>query len=588
MSSLSPPAGLVRPRVTVQGTGDPLPLGDLLADILAEGKHPIVWIVGGPGSGKTTALEYLAGMFGNESLLLLDEPKEIPESDRPVVATASRQIAAERVKCRHELGGVFAIVDIYLPHPEPGLELRLAPWGRDDLVEYLLAQHHDCCGSVLTRLGDWAGRRWVPEVACAIIDTLAGDDNLPSPAEACYAYFERACTDWQLGHIVSRSLGQLSDDKLRVLSAEEGFEKQPLTRNVANLLRYQEVREWLVARHIAGQLEQQRNEEELHWRWPPDLLAEVVRKCQGKPAVVEHLDRLLSGRRHSEKIPMAASLMLRLDPAWRPRARLMGAWLLDAADLAGANWPEANLARARLEDARLTGANLRSASLDSARAERAHFDHATLLGIRGEGLRAQGADFAHSDLTGAHLEKSIFTDANFAGATLRGASLSGATCRGANFTAASLQEANLQGTDLLGCQWKQADLTRAQLSGATLSQVDFREARVDFAQFDLARLQRAQFEGITIQEPCFKNARLVGSDFTASTLISPDFWNADLSGARLAEIDWRNADLRGADLRGANLNGVDFYLVDLRGARLDPEAVKQARQTGAILDDWEG
>src|SRR5690606_1172423 len=107
MSSLSPPAGLVRPRVTVQGTGDPLPLGDLLADILAEGKHPIVWIVGGPGSGKTTALEYLAGMFGNESLLLLDEPKEIPESDRPVVATASRQIAAERVKCRHELGGVF-------------------------------------------------------------------------------------------------------------------------------------------------------------------------------------------------------------------------------------------------------------------------------------------------------------------------------------------------------------------------------------------------------------------------------------------------------------------------------------------------
>lgn len=50
----------------------------------------------------------------------------------------------------------------------------------------------------------------------------------------------------------------------------------------------------------------------------------------------------------------------------------------------------------------------------------------------------------------------------------------------------------------------------------------------------------------------------------------------------------RKAALCGADLRGANLNGVDFYLVDLRGARLDPEAVKQARQTGAILDDWEG
>src|SRR5690606_19448811 len=130
MNALSIPAGLVRPRVTLRDASDPLPLDDLIADIASEGAHPVVWLVGGPGSGKTTALEYLAGVFGSTgSLLLLDEPKEIPATDRLVVATTSRKPTAKDI------------------------ELRLAPWGQDDLVEYLLAQHHDECGSVMARLG---------------------------------------------------------------------------------------------------------------------------------------------------------------------------------------------------------------------------------------------------------------------------------------------------------------------------------------------------------------------------------------------------------------------------------------------------
>ena len=50
----------------------------------------------------------------------------------------------------------------------------------------------------------------------------------------------------------------------------------------------------------------------------------------------------------------------------------------------------------------------------------------------------------------------------------------------------------------------------------------------------------------------------------------------------------RKANLRGADLRGANVAGVDFYLVDLRGAMLDGHQLAQARQTGAILEDFSG
>lgn len=47
----------------------------------------------------------------------------------------------------------------------------------------------------------------------------------------------------------------------------------------------------------------------------------------------------------------------------------------------------------------------------------------------------------------------------------------------------------------------------------------------------------------------------------------------------------RKANLRGADLRGAKLGAINFYLVDLRDAKLDPEALRHARNCGAILDD---
>ncbi len=624
MSPLSISAGLVRPRVIMSGAGDPLPLDDVVRDIAAAGVDSVVWIIGGPGSGKSVALEYLAGAFddggsfeGGHSLLLLDEPKEIPATDRLVVATTSRQPSAE------------------------GIELRLTPWVRDDLVEYLLARHHDSCGSVIARLGDSARRSWVPEVARAVLDELASDESLPSAAEACFAHFERVCTDRQLGLAVSRCLAQLSGDKLQVLSTAAGFDKHPLNRHMINLLRYQEVREWLVAWYIAGQLEHQRSEDELHWRWPADLLDEVARRCSGNPAVIEHLERLLSGRRHGKKASMAASLMLRLDPSWRPSTQPRNTWRLEHAQLSGAYWPQVDLSKALLNGCTFSGANLQGSLLGRAKAQSARFDNAHLVDLQAHGFRAHGTSFVHSDLSGAHLDNSSLRDADFTGANLRSASLMGAICRGANFIGACLREANLQGTDLLLCQWRDADLNSADLSGAQLRRADFREARLDFVQFDLANLEKAQFDGLTITEPCFKNARLQQADFTASTLIAPDFWHADLSGARLAEIDWRSADLRGADLRGATfhmgssrsglvnspiamegsmtgfytedleqlhfkrpeevrkaalcgadlrgakIKGVDFYLVDLRGARLDPAALQQARQTGAILDDWQ-
>ena len=53
------------------------------------------------------------------------------------------------------------------------LELSLLPWGMDELIEYLLATHHEVCGSVIERLGAAAHYRWLPAVASIVLERFA-------------------------------------------------------------------------------------------------------------------------------------------------------------------------------------------------------------------------------------------------------------------------------------------------------------------------------------------------------------------------------------------------------------------------------
>src|SRR5690606_32072372 len=207
---------------------------------------------------------------------------------------------------------------------------------------------------------------------------------------------ERECTDRQLGLAVSRCIAHLSGDKPKVLATSAGFEREPLTRQVHNLLRYHEVRVWLVAWYIAGQLEHQRSEDELHWRWPLELLDEVARRTHGKAGVVHYLDRLLTARRRGGKGAMAASLILRIDPTWRPLTQPGVVWQLEHAHLAGAHWPLVNLSKAHLRRCDLSGANLQEAILGRAVADAATFDGAHLLSLHAPGLSASDAKIGRS------------------------------------------------------------------------------------------------------------------------------------------------------------------------------------------------
>jgi hypothetical protein len=133
MPSVTPNFAIVRPRVVAAGTDETRPLDEVVAELADELASGLVRITGPCGSGKSSALAHLAAVFGGDNrLVFLDEPSQ-DELDRCpetalIVATMPRDAGR-------------------------GLELRLEPWGQDELIEYLLARRHDACSTVIRRLG---------------------------------------------------------------------------------------------------------------------------------------------------------------------------------------------------------------------------------------------------------------------------------------------------------------------------------------------------------------------------------------------------------------------------------------------------
>ncbi len=128
----------VRPRVVSSETGDSVLLEDEVADWLAS-RSRMLEIVGGPGSGKTTALRHLAAVFGPlAGVSWLDDvkPAEFVPIGRTVYTTLN--------SCRQ---------------PDC-LSLRLAAWTDDELLEYCLSRHRERCTSILARCRAMADGYW--------------------------------------------------------------------------------------------------------------------------------------------------------------------------------------------------------------------------------------------------------------------------------------------------------------------------------------------------------------------------------------------------------------------------------------------
>jgi uncharacterized protein YjbI with pentapeptide repeats len=616
---IEPVRAPVKPRVLLAGR-DALPLEDEILSLLQAGKTGEVRLVGEAGSGKTTALQHLAAVLPTEAGVLLDE------ADYPMAEL-------------YALGHLAVCALSRKPGKNPALAtFRLAPWGRDEVIEYLCAVHKEHCPAVLARLKpeDFCRLGGSPDLWCIILDQLAAGPALPNSRTALHRYLQAQLQDTDLlQRARSKCLNSLvaaHENKKEAKLEKQSWPGMP--REIVRVLRHREVQLLLAAERIAIDLRGDAACDFLKLRLPRELIEAAVCEIKGEGQVRNRLEDLLAGPDWSHA--MAASLLHAAFAPWVPPLgslpKLAGAYLdgvqwlgvhLPAADLSGASLTHADLQGARLQQANLSSACLRSADLhgaclDQVKAERADFSHANLAAVR-----ARDARFIEASLEGAELDDAFLMETSF---------------RHANLAGASFRRAYLVNTLFLEAILTEADFSEADLSGAILDGLKLSESIFNAARFTGAHLQKCDLEYLELGPADFENADLQGALLTGTHAPQASFRAADLRDTGLAEIDWegaclagadlrgasfhmgttrsglvgsplasegtrtgfytddyddryfkapeeiRKANLRGADLRGARLDAVDFYLVDLRDALYMPDQEAHFRRCGAILE----
>ena len=618
MPSVIPNFAVVRPRVVAAGTDEPRPLDEVVAELADASASGLVRVTGPCGSGKSTALAHLAAVFGGDNqLVFLDEPsqEELDRCGNDVLIVATMPRDAGR-----------------------GLELRLEPWGQDELIEYLLARRSEACSSVIRRLGPAANWQWPPELAAVVLDQFIADETLTDPADALVRHVYDQMPKPKHRDAAARfCLALLIPNSKELEVAIKKLGKAKCAPEIRKLFRHEMVQVPLVADHIVGALANGHCAD-LERPLPHPLIGAIGKRACANSKAVGALRDLLSARRTKSAEPMAASILYATDPSWRPELRRKQ-WNLINATFRGAKWAEVNLTGAELSGCDLSNANLESAVFDNAFAMGARFAMARLIGASLIHVNASGASFHSANLEGARLANAILLRANFESANLNDAALMMSQLSEADFTSTSLRKADFSQAKLAGAILADADLTDARFWQTDLSSVDLRSASLDGANFEKANLKEVQLEDVRAERVQFLQADLRRAHLTGSVLPAVDLYGADLSGAGLGEIHWEGADmrgailkgatfhmgssrsglvgspiacegsktgfytddledltfkrpeevrkanLRGADLRGVKADGVDFYLVDLRDAKLDPALREQALHTGAILEE---
>jgi uncharacterized protein YjbI with pentapeptide repeats len=620
MTIATPAFAIVRPRVVVTRTGQSLFAEDAVAEIFEEYGSGFVQVSGGPGSGKTTALAHLAAVFAHEErIAFLDEP------------------TAEQV--RAVAGGSFIVMSA-AGHSDRNMELALQPWGLDELIEYLLSEHHDDCGSVVSRLGAAAKWRWCPQLARLVMDRFANDYELHDVTDALVVHVSELLTGpKQQAAATQFSLAILIGGTDNIVKANEALKQSQCSSDVTALLRHRLVQLPLAASRIIGLLHKG-HFADLEKKLPFELVELLGWQCSANSVATDQLRKTLALRRAQAAHAMAASILLLADPTWRPEHPRQP-WQLTGGLFRNAEWQGANFFRARLDHCDFSDANLEGAEFETADLSNANFSGAKLRGAKMIRARAPKACFDAADLCQAKLPSATLTRADLGNADLREASLIMAELSSANQAGATLRRTDLSQATMVEAILHETDLSDANLTQANLSKIDLRTTVLNGACFEKANLSHAQLEDVQLVHAQFRGVNLRFSHLTGSAFPSADLRDADLRSAGLAEIDWEEADLRGANftgatfhmgssrsglvnspyacegskmgfytddledltfkrpeevrkanLRGADLRnvkaaGVDFYLVDLREAKLDPGLRDQAAQTGAILDDFQ-
>jgi uncharacterized protein YjbI with pentapeptide repeats len=610
----------VRPRVVSPETGDVVLLEDEVA-VWLESNSRTLRIVGGPGSGKTTAIRHLGAVVGTRTdIILIDDGGAAPEN----ILLDSRRLI---------YSAATGLPDCEDP------TLQLASWNQDDLLEYCLAQHRQHCASIIERiraLPDSRRLHGVPQLWTLVIDAFAADEAATDWRSVLCRKFTAAMPEVEAAVVRHWCLCELLERKNKANLAVELLQKRGWNPAGLPWIRHRAPQTILASAHVLELLQDHRVPFFLEYAWPDDLIEETAALLNHAPEAWRRLIHVIADdtpRYHST----TATLLHAINGGWRPpprtRANLAGAVF------AGAVWPDIDLSKAKLSRADLSDADLSKARLDHAQAQEINLSRASLKQASLRGAKLRGAILEDADLTEITSMNSGWQHADFHGAKLPGANLYRADLQHADFTDADLTDGAFVSAQLNGAKFERANCLGADFRNAKFRRVCLSTALLTDARFDRTDLEEANLENLHWPGAMLRKANLTRAYLTGSSMPGANLQAAVLCEAGLADVDWEGADLRdadfsncafhlgssrsglvgspiacegsrtgfytddyleqdfkspeeirkanlrGADLRGAIVDRADFYLVDLRGARYTPAQADHFRRCGAILVD---
>ena len=604
---------LVTPRAVSPFSGESLPLADLIRDYLYDNDVRTIRLV---GQGKSTALSHLAAEFSDTvGIRFIDG--ELPTDLDEWLLT------------------VFACSDEF----KPDIELQIANWSQDDVIEYLMAKDRSKCKSVMQRLTKsediWLGNR-SPLALSIVLDEMIQSDRIQSAEEAVMQHFD------------SLDLSESQRSKLGYLTFQHLFDNEALGRTLSKLvpqvidrrttkfLCNQPIRYALAKREIISSLESGLIPKVMNQAWPRSFVRLVAAGIAQNVEVNNFLNRL-ANKAEFRGAPNAISLLIRNDPNWRPtlKRRLN----LDKAQISGVNWKNVCAEKSSMLGIDFSNASLQKASFTKSLLTSGDFSCADLTGARLKKVQASRCNFSDATMRGVLAQSAGLRKANFENAIAEFADFTSAVFKGANLRRVNFSNSKLSLADFLGCDVTDVDFSNAKLDNATLERLDLRTVRFDGANLTKAAMSKCDMEGIRIDDAILNKAWLNDAILTSSRRRNVSLAGCRFHNSKLAEVDWEGCDLRGAqfvnthfqmgstrcgkvdspypshgtrtgfytdeydeqyfkrpeeirkanlcdcDLRGARVLKTDFYLVDLRGAKYDEKQREHFQRCGAILSD---
>ncbi len=605
----------VEPRVISPGTGDRIRLVDAVENLLCNANRGILRLRG-QRVEVIAAIERLGSAF-------CDQICDGTEWNIAQIAA----IASQRIVIVSESSAVRA-----------ALSLQLVPWDGDEILDYLVAHHRQECAWVREKIQK-TSKFWRPTTANGwrlALSTLALNPRCKSLKQAVEFVLDSYCrTD---ARVKSKDAPSNGVEGRPTVDGDELAGRTPPTIQslISGDCAYSNcmmLRHWILCMR----------EKRFPWNdstfTTPQLVEEMVLGIQE-----ESIDWrfMLDPRRFDASYQhLAATLISKLDPKWRPDSKRWA--LLGKGNFDGVTWSDfhfegnkgfliqfrsASFIRAHLRAARLKhlgfqhaafmSADLQNAVFEECDLTNAEFSGASLSEIHFKSVNAPDSSFRSADLTHASLDSCNLISANFASARLHFSMFVRAALTNAIFS-----EANLENALFKQCSLNQCDLTTAKLDGASfqdcaMHRCNFENVRAAGIDFDKSDLKNAWFTGSVL-----RNASFQGANLQHAALGEVDWERADLRGANLSQVTFhfgstrcglvdspypshgtrtgfytddfddqpfkspeeiRKANLRGADLRGAILGQTDFYLVDLRDAQIDPHHIPHLKRCGAILE----